>query len=124
MRLLPVLALAALASCTPETADVTFTVQVPPTDEALINRAEAQLADSGAEDVELIGTVTGRDEIVLVAEYMDSGEDCVVVFEANGSSSGCGGLVPSDQWIVLNGSTSSRGAASYIGRNRPIRTPN
>lgn len=91
-------------SCTSEAADVNFTVEIPPTDQQLITRAEAELADIGAENVVLIGTVTGRDETVLVAEYVDSGDECVVVFEENGSNSACGNIEGfDDQWVVISG---------------------
>lgn len=101
---LAVICLLAVVSCTSETADITFITQVPPTDEQMITRAEAQLAAIGAEDVELIGTVTGNDETVLVAEYVDSGDECVVIFEESGSSSACGNIDGfNKQWVVLNG---------------------
>lgn len=91
-----------LVACSPEVADVTFTVQVPPTDQGMVTQVEALLQD--ATNVELVGTVTGRDEMVLVARYSENGEDCVGVFHPTSWTTGCGGIQPFDgQWIILQG---------------------
>ena len=89
-------------ACSNQGADVIFDVDAPPTDSDLIERVTSDLADTS--DVELIGTVTGLDESVLIATFREEGEDCIAVYDESGYTSACGGLDdPVDGFVLMNG---------------------
>ena len=91
-----------IVACSNQGANVTFDVQAPPTDSELIERVESDLGDKS--DVELIGTVTGLDETVLIAPFREEGERCVGIYNESGHSTACGGLDnPLDGFVLMNG---------------------